>query len=54
MDGGDNLTIMPFMHATASALAQAIPHAQHRTLEGQTHDVNVEVLAPVLIEFLTQ
>jgi pimeloyl-ACP methyl ester carboxylesterase len=54
MDGGANLTIMPFMHATASALAQAIPHAQHRTLEGQTHDVNVEVLAPVLIEFFTQ
>jgi hypothetical protein len=45
---------MPFMHATAAALAQAIPYAQQRTLEGQTHDVNVEALAPVLIEFFSQ
>jgi pimeloyl-ACP methyl ester carboxylesterase len=51
MDGGANLAFMPFMHATASALAKAIPHAQHRTLEGQTHDVNLEVLAPALVEF---
>jgi pimeloyl-ACP methyl ester carboxylesterase len=54
LDGGANLTIMPFMHATAAALAQAIPYAQQRTLEGQTHDVNVEALAPVLIEFFSQ
>ncbi len=54
MDGGANLTIMPFMHATAAALAKAIPRAQHRTLEGQTHDVNVEVVAPVLVEFFSQ
>jgi pimeloyl-ACP methyl ester carboxylesterase len=54
MDGGANLAFMPFMHATATALAKAIPHAQHRTLEGQTHDVNLEVLAPVLVEFFTQ
>lgn len=51
MDGGANLTMMPFMHETATALAKAIPHAQHRTLEGQTHDVKVEALAPVLMEF---
>jgi pimeloyl-ACP methyl ester carboxylesterase len=54
MDGGANLTIMPFMGATATALAKAIPHAQHRTLEGQTHDVDSKVLAPVLIEFFSQ
>ena len=54
IDGGANLTLMPFMHATAAALAQAIPHAQQRTLEGQTHDVSSEVLAPVLIEFFSQ
>ncbi len=53
MDGGANLAIMPFMRATATALAEAIPHAQHRTLEGQTHDVKLEVLAPVLIAFFT-
>jgi pimeloyl-ACP methyl ester carboxylesterase len=54
MDGGANLAFMPFMHDTATTLAKAIPHAQHRTLEGQTHDVNLEVLAPVLMEFFTQ
>ncbi|MGD0878213.1 MAG: hypothetical protein ABSA01_08730 [Anaerolineales bacterium] len=36
---------------TANALAKAIPHAQQRTLEGQTHNVNLEVLAPQLVEF---
>jgi pimeloyl-ACP methyl ester carboxylesterase len=41
----------PFMHPTAIALANAIPHAQHRTLEGQTHEVSAEALVPVLIEF---
>jgi pimeloyl-ACP methyl ester carboxylesterase len=40
-----------FMCDTAMALAKAIPHAQHRTLEGQTHDVAPEALAPVLVEF---
>ncbi len=25
----------------------------HRTLEGQSHDVNLQVLAPILIEFFT-
>jgi hypothetical protein len=54
MDGGANLQFMPFMHTTATALAKAIPHAQQRTLEGQTHDVNAEVLAPVLLEFFAR
>lgn len=54
MDGGANLAFMPFMHATATTLAKAIPHAQHHTLEGQTHDVKSEVLAPVLVEFFKQ
>lgn len=48
MDGRESY---PFMHDTAKALANAIPHAQHRTLEGQTHEVAAEALAPVLIEF---
>ncbi len=51
MDGGADLAFMPFMHQSASALAAAIPHAQHRTLDAQTHDVKPEALAPVLIEF---
>jgi pimeloyl-ACP methyl ester carboxylesterase len=40
-----------FMHDTAKALAKAIPHAQYRTLEGQTHEVAAEAIAPVLVEF---
>jgi pimeloyl-ACP methyl ester carboxylesterase len=51
MDGGANLAFMPFMHNTSAALAKAIPHAQQRTLDGQTHDVDLEILAPVLVEF---
>lgn len=48
MDGSASF---PFMYTTAVALAKAMPHAQHRTLEGQTHEVSAEVLAPVLVEF---
>ena len=48
MDGGASF---PFMHATAAALADAMPRGQQRTLEGQTHEVTAESLAPVLIEF---
>src|SRR5260370_29407403 len=40
-----------FMHNAAQAAALALPNAQRRTLEGQTHDVAPEVLAPVLEEF---
>jgi hypothetical protein len=39
------------MHIAATALANAIPNAQHRTLEGQTHEVAAEAIAPVLVEF---
>jgi pimeloyl-ACP methyl ester carboxylesterase len=46
-----NGTAIPFMLDTANALAKAIPHAQHRTLEGQRHDVDIKVLAPLLVEF---
>jgi pimeloyl-ACP methyl ester carboxylesterase len=48
-----NGTAIPFMRATAQALANAMPHAEHCTLEGQSHDVNLEVIAPVLVEFFT-
>jgi hypothetical protein len=41
------------MHESAVALAAAIPNAQHRVLEGQTHEVAPEVIAPVLVEFFT-
>lgn len=40
-----------FMHEAADALANAMPHAEWKTLEGQTHEVSPEVLAPVLVTF---
>jgi pimeloyl-ACP methyl ester carboxylesterase len=40
-----------FMLDAAQTVAHALPNAQLRTLEGQTHDVDPEVLAPVLVEF---
>jgi pimeloyl-ACP methyl ester carboxylesterase len=43
----------PFMHTAAAALAKAMPHAQHRILAGQTHEVKAEAIAPVLVEFFT-
>jgi pimeloyl-ACP methyl ester carboxylesterase len=48
MDGGASY---PFMHVTALALAKAMPHARHRRLPGQTHEVAPQALAPVLVEF---
>jgi hypothetical protein len=48
MNGAESFT---FMHDTAKTLAEAMPNAQHRVLEGQTHEVSAEALAPVLIEF---
>ncbi|HEX6035831.1 MAG TPA: alpha/beta hydrolase [Anaerolineales bacterium] len=41
----------PFMHTMAVALAKAMPKGKHQTLEGQTHEVTAEALAPVLVEF---
>lgn len=41
----------PYMYDTARTLSAAMPHGELRTLEGQTHDVNPGVLAPVLTEF---
>jgi pimeloyl-ACP methyl ester carboxylesterase len=47
MNGGASY---PFMAVAAVALSRAMPHARHHVLEGQTHEVANEVLAPVLIE----
>lgn len=41
----------PFFRDGAQALAELLPQAQRRTLEGQNHGAAGEVLAPVLIEF---
>ena len=48
IDGGASPA---FMQNATQAVAHALPNAQYRTLEGQTHDVAPEVLAPVLVEF---
>jgi pimeloyl-ACP methyl ester carboxylesterase len=48
MDGGAS----PAWACNASlALEKLIPDARHRTLEGQTHEVAAEALAPALEEF---
>lgn len=45
---------LPFIAATAEALAAAIPKGRHLTLEGQSHDVSMEVLAGVLERFFME
>jgi hypothetical protein len=47
-DGGKSPT---YMRNATKALSQSLSNAQYCTLEGQTHMVKSEVLAPVLIEF---
>jgi pimeloyl-ACP methyl ester carboxylesterase len=49
----DGSASFPFMNPTAVALAKALPNGEHRTLEGQTHEVAAPVIAPVLVEFFT-
>ena len=51
IDGGASPA---FMQNAAQAVAHALPNAQRRTLEGQTHDVTPEALAPVLVEFFME
>ncbi len=48
MHGGAGI---PFMKQTALTLSKAIPNAKFRTIEGQTHAVASEAIAPVLMEF---
>lgn len=51
LGGSASYEFMPFMRDTAEELTKAIPDAKHRTLEGQRHNVDAKVLAPVLVEF---
>jgi pimeloyl-ACP methyl ester carboxylesterase len=44
---------LPFMPNTARVLSQAIPQGRLATLQGQTHEVQPEALAPVLTDFFT-
>ncbi|WP_396455009.1 alpha/beta fold hydrolase [Actinomadura sp.] len=49
VDGGDSPA---WMRDTARRVAALLPAGTHRTLDGQSHDVAPEVLAPVLADFL--
>jgi pimeloyl-ACP methyl ester carboxylesterase len=44
---------LPFMPDAARVLSEAIPHGELQILEGQPHEVDPAVLAPVLVEFFT-
>jgi pimeloyl-ACP methyl ester carboxylesterase len=39
------------MRQAAQSLADALPDGRYRTLEGQGHDIDPDVMAPVLVEF---
>lgn len=41
----------PFMRETAEALARIVPHGRALILEGATHDLVPDVLAPPLLQF---
>ena len=40
-----------FFAKAAEAIAKMVPHGKHQLLKGQSHDVDVEVIAPILSEF---
>ena len=48
IDGGAS---PPWLHQAADALASALPDSRRITLEGQTHDVAPDVIAPALRGF---
>jgi pimeloyl-ACP methyl ester carboxylesterase len=48
IDGGKSPASL---HKAADTLANVLPNARRRTLEGQSHNVSMKVLAPVLEEF---
>ncbi|MFI5568128.1 alpha/beta fold hydrolase [Streptomyces sp. NPDC051740] len=43
-----------WMREAARAIADSVPRGTYRTLEGQTHMVEPDVLAPVLADFFTR
>jgi pimeloyl-ACP methyl ester carboxylesterase len=51
MTGGES---PEWMRHAAQAVADALPDARHRTLDGQTHDIVSAVMAPVLAEFFAE
>jgi len=51
MDGGASAAVF---HSAAQALTDILPNAQRRTLTGQDHAVDPQILAPLLEEFFGQ
>ncbi len=49
-----NGTITPLVPEADAELADAMPHAQRRVLEGQPHDVDLNVLAAALTPFFME
>jgi hypothetical protein len=45
---------LPFLQETAQALADILPEGETRILEGQSHNVDPGILAPVLVEFFRE
>jgi pimeloyl-ACP methyl ester carboxylesterase len=50
LDGGQ----MPWLSTGVTALVAALPNARRRTLNGQPHDIPLEVLVPAIAEFLAE
>jgi len=44
---------MAFMGSAADRIAALVPRSRRKTLEGQAHQVEPEVMVPVLVEFFT-
>lgn len=44
---------MAFMGSAADRIAALVPQSQRKTLEGQAHQAEAEVVVPVLVEFFT-
>lgn len=44
---------MDFMGPAADRIAALVPQSQRKTLKGQAHQVEAEVMVPVLVEFFT-
>jgi pimeloyl-ACP methyl ester carboxylesterase len=44
---------MDFMGGAADRMAALVPQSQRKTLKGQAHQAETEVMAPVLVEFFT-
>jgi pimeloyl-ACP methyl ester carboxylesterase len=42
------------LRRAAEALAAVLPQSEHRILEGQSHNVSMKALAPMLLEFFSR